>query len=309
MTAIPTKTDAHIRRAELEAVLAYLASRPWPDGVNEARAHYDSLGDPIAQDIQIEPLTIERAGAQLLTPPGCDGERAMLYLHGGGYVFGSPKSHGGLAAELARAARCPVLLLDYRRAPEHPFPAAVEDATAAYHWLLERGFAAPRIAIAGDSAGGGLVLCTLVHGRNRIGGALPLPGAVVCVSPWVDLEATGESYRTREGIDPLVQRKVVNEVTRHYLNGADPRTPTASPIHADLTGFPPLLVQIGEREILYSDAEALANKARALGLDVTFEEWPDMVHVWHLHYPRLSTGREAIERIGQFVREHTGGRA
>lgn len=300
VTGTVTKTSAAVRRAELEAVLAYLAARPWPDGVDEARAHYDALGEPIAEDLWVEPLTIERAGAQLLTPPDCCRERAVLYLHGGGYVFGSLESHGGLVGEIARAARCQVLQLDYRRAPEHPFPAAVEDAAAAYRWLLARGFAAERIAIVGDSAGGGLVLCTLVHCKDQ---GVPLAGAAVCLSPWVDLEATGESYRTRARIDPLVQRKVVDEVTRHYLNGSDPRAPTASPIHADLTGFPPLLIQVGEREILYSDAEALARKARALGLDVTFEEWPDMVHVWHLHYPRLATAREAIARIGRFVRE------
>jgi epsilon-lactone hydrolase len=305
VTRMVTRTHAAVRRAELEGVLAYLESRPWPDGVDEARAHYDSLGDPIAADIQIEPLTLENAGAQLLTPPEHDRDRALLYLHGGGYVFGSLKSHGGMAAEIARAARCQVLQLDYRRAPEHPFPAAVEDATAAYRWLLAAGLAPRKIAIAGDSAGGGLVLCTLVNCKDN---AIPLSGAAVCLSPWVDMEATGKSYQTRESIDPLVQRKVVDEVTQHYLNGQDPRTPTASPIHADLTGFPPLLIQVGEREILYSDSEALANKATALGLDVTFEEWPDMVHVWHLHYPRLSTGREAIDRIGQFVRDKTGGR-
>jgi acetyl esterase/lipase len=305
VTRMVTRTHAAVRRAELESVLAYLESRPWPDGVDAARAHYDSLGDPIAADIQIEPLTIEHAGAQLLTPPEHDRDRALLYLHGGGYVFGSLKSHGGMAAEIARAARCQVLQLDYRRAPEHPFPAAVEDATAGYRWLLAAGLAPRKIAIAGDSAGGGLVLCTLVNCKDN---AIPLSGAAVCLSPWVDMEATGESYQTRESIDPLVQRKVVDEVTQHYLNGQDPRTPTASPIHADLAGFPPLLIQVGEREILYSDSEALANKAKALGLDVTFEEWPDMVHVWHLHYPRLSTGREAIDRIGQFVRDRTGGR-
>jgi epsilon-lactone hydrolase len=301
-----TTTNAALRRAELDAVLSALAARPWPDGLDEARVHYDSLGDPIAPDIQIEPLIIAKAGAQLLTPAGADPARALLYLHGGGYVFGSLKSHGGLAAEIARAARCQVLQLDYRRAPEHPFPAAVEDATAAYRWLLDRGFAAPKLAIAGDSAGGGLVLCTLVACKDL---GVPLAGAAVCLSPWVDMEATGASYRTRESVDPLVQRKVVDEVTQHYLNGQDPRAPTASPIHADLTGFPPLLIQVGEREILYSDSEALATKARALGLDVVFEEWPDMVHVWHLHYPRLATAREAIEQIGQFVRARTGGGA
>lgn len=303
MTGPVSRVPAEGRRAELAAVLAYLEARPWPDGVEAARAHYDALGDPIAADIQIEPLAAVRG--QLLIPPTCEPGRALLYLHGGGYVFGSLVSHGGLAGELARHARCQVLQLDYRRAPEHPFPAAVDDAVAAYRWLLER-FPAAHLAIAGDSAGGGLVLCAMVHARAQ---GLALPGAAVCLSPWVDLEATGESYRTRAHLDPLVQRKVVDEVIGHYLAGADPRQPIASPIHADLTGFPPLLIQVGEREILYSDAAALATKARALALDVTFEEWPDMVHVWHLHYPRLATAREAIDRIAGFVRRHTGGRA
>lgn len=300
-----TRTDAMRNAAELEAVLAYLAERPWPDGFNEARVHYDSLGPPIAPDIGVEQVSIGGVGAQVLTPPACDADRALLYLHGGGYVFGSLRSHAGMVAEVARAARCRVLQLDYRRAPEHPFPAAVEDATAAYQWLLRQGLAPGRIAIAGDSAGGGLTLAMLVAARAQ---GLPLAGAAVCLSPWVDLEATGESYRTRESMDPLVQRKVVDEVTRLYLNGEDPRVPTASPIHADLTGFPPLLIQVGEREILFSDSEALAKKAQALGVDVTFEEWPGMVHVWHLHYPRLTSGREAIERIGRFVIEKTGAR-
>lgn len=300
-----TRIPEAVRRAELAAVLAYLDARPWPDAIAAARAHYDALGDPIASDIQIEAIALGPARGQLLIPPDCEPGRALLYLHGGGYVFGSLVSHGGLAGELARAARCVVLQLDYRRAPEHPFPAAVDDAVTAYRWLLER-FAADQLAVAGDSAGGGLVLCALVHARSQ---GLALPGAAVCLSPWVDLEATGESYQSRAHLDPLVQRKVVDEVIQHYLAGQDPRAPTASPIHADLTGFPPLLIQVGEREILYSDAAALAAKARALALDVTFEEWPDMVHVWHLHYPRLATAREAIARIGSFVRARTGGRA
>ena len=204
-----TKTSAEVRRAELAAVLSYLEARPWPDGVDAARAHYDSLGDPIAPDIRVEPLAIEAAGAQRLVPPEHDPDRALLYLHGGGYVFGSLQSHGGMAAEVARAARCAVLQLDYRRAPEHPYPAAVDDAVAAYRWLLAQGLAPGRIAIAGDSAGGGLVLCMLARCKEL---GVPLAGAAVCLSPWVDMEATGESYRTREAIDPLVQRKVVDEV-------------------------------------------------------------------------------------------------
>lgn len=300
-----TRSNTARNAAEMKELLAYLDARPWPDDFKEARVHYDALGTPLAPDIKAEPLSLDGVGAQILTPPDCDADRALLYLHGGGFVFGSLKSHAGMVGEVARAARCRVLQLDYRRAPEHPYPAAVEDATAAYQWLLRRGFAPGRISIVGDSAGGGLVLAMLVAAQAQ---GLPLAGAAVSISPLVDMEPTGESYRTREHIDPLVQRKVVDQVIRLYLNGKNLRHPTAAPIHADLTGFPPLLIQVGEREILFSDSEALAKKARASGVDVTLEEWPDMVHVWHLHHPRLSSGREAIARIGQFVIEKTGAR-
>jgi monoterpene epsilon-lactone hydrolase len=298
-----TRATVVERRREVDAVLAHLAETPWPDGIVEARIHYDSLGPPIASDIDVKPLAIGTVAAQLLRPPLADDDRALLYLHGGGYVFGSLQSHGGMVAEIARAARCGALQLDYRRAPEHPFPAAVEDARSAYLFLLEDGYRPDRIALVGDSAGGGLVLATLVA-LKQIGAELP--GAAVCISPWVDMLASGESYETRLEIDPLVQRKVVDEVTRLYLNGQDPRTPTASPLYADLAGLPPLMIQVGEREILFSDAKMLAQKAREAGIEVQFEEWSDMFHVWHLHYRSLSDGREAIGRIGKFVLDKTG---
>ncbi|PCE31251.1 alpha/beta hydrolase [Burkholderia ubonensis] len=287
---------------EVDAVLDDLLSVPWPPGVDAARVHYDDLGPPIADDIRIEPIASADVAGQFLTPPLADPARAVIFMHGGGYVFGSLKSHGGLAAEVARAARCRTLQLDYRRAPEHPHPAAVEDACAAYRLLLADGIAPGRIAFVGDSAGGGLVVAALVALRDA---GLPLPGATVCLSPWVDLEATGESYETRKHIDPMVERETVDLVRKLYLNGIDPRTPTASPLFADLTGFPPFLIQVGEREILFSDAERLAAKARASGLDVTFEEWPALYHVWHLQFPVLSAARVAIARIGDFIRQHT----
>jgi monoterpene epsilon-lactone hydrolase len=296
------EAEAAARRCEIAAVLEFLAARPWPDGIAEARAHYDSLGVPVAADIRVEQLFVGGVPARLLTPPDAGREAAVLYLHGGGYVFGSLVSHGGLAGEIARAARARVLQLDYRRAPEHPHPAALEDACAAHRFLLDQGYSPARLAIAGDSAGGGLVVATLVALRDA---AVPLPAAAVCLSPWVDMLTSGESYRTREAIDPLVQRKVVDEVTRLYLDGQDPRAPSASPLYADLRGLPPLLIQVGEREILFSDAEALASKASASGVEVVFEEWPDMVHVWHLHHTRLGEARQAIARLGQFVIDRT----
>jgi acetyl esterase/lipase len=287
---------------EMEALLADLSSRPWPRDVPAAREHYDTWGPPIAADVAVEQIVANGVPAQILTPPEAVGERALVFLHGGGYVYGSLVSHGGMAAEIARAAKCVALQVDYRRAPENPFPAAVEDACAAYRWLLDADYAPENVAFVGDSAGGGLVLTTLVALKDT---GTPLPGAAVCISPWTDLEATGESYRTREAIDPLIEREIVNLVTRLYLNGHDPRVPTASPIHADVSGFPPLLIQVGEREVLFSDADTFAKKAVAAGVDVTFEEWPGMVHVWHLHYPRLTRAREAIARIGQFLLDKT----
>jgi len=227
-----------------------------------------------------------------------------LFLHGGGFVYGSLVSHGGMAAEISRASRCKALQLDYRLAPEYSFPAPIEDACAAYEWLLDTGLAPQKTAIVGDSAGGGLALSTLVALKTK---QRPLPGAVICVSPWVDMEATGESYRTRQSVDPIVDRSIVNLVTRLYLKGQDPKISTASPIRAELAGFPPLLIQVGEREILFSDAEGLARKAGAAGVDVTLEEWQGMIHVWHLYYPILSAGRDAIARIGEFILQNTAG--
>jgi acetyl esterase/lipase len=290
--------DSAVRQREIEAVLADIDAHPWPDDIHAARALYDAMGPPIAPDIATAIVRIGDVRAQILTPPDSDPDRVVLFLHGGGFVYGSLASHGGMAAEIARSSRCRCLQLDYRLAPEHPFPAAVDDACAACEWLAGQPFTPAKTAIVGDSAGGGLVMSTLVALKAA---GRPLPGAAVCISPWVDMQATGESYRTRQAIDPMIDRGVVDLVTRLYLNGQDPTVPTASPIRADLRGMPPLLIQVGEREILFSDAESLARKAEACGIDVTFEEWPGMVHVWHLYYPMLSAGRDAIARIGAFI--------
>jgi epsilon-lactone hydrolase len=287
---------------EIAAVLADIAAHSWPSEVAEARALYDRMGPPIASDIRSESLSIGSTSALLLIPPDCDAGRIVLFLHGGGYTYGSPQSHGGLAAEIARAAECRCLLLDYRLAPEHPFPAAVEDACAACEWILLQGFQSARTGLIGDSAGGGLVLAALVAQREK---SRPFPGACVCLSPWVDLEALGESYHSRAHLDPMIERSLVMFLSNTYMAGKDPRLPTASPIHADFRGFPPMLIQVGEHEVLYSEAQHLADKARAAGVEVIFEEWTRMVHVWHLYYPVLTAGREAITRIGAFVKART----
>jgi epsilon-lactone hydrolase len=291
-------------RRELEAVLADIASTPWPADVAAARLLLDGAGPPIARDIHVERTGVGTVAAQMLTPPDADAGRAVLFLHGGGYVYGSLASHGGMAAEIARHSRCGALQLQYRLAPEHPFPAAIEDACGAYEWLLLAGYAPRNIAFVGDSAGGGLVMAALVTLKDQ---GRPLPGAAVCVSPWVDLQATGESYRERQALDPMIDRPLVDFLAGLYLNGHDPRAAAASPIHADLRGLPPLLIQVGEREVLFSEAARLYANALVGGVDATFEEWPQMVHVWHLYYPTLTAGRQAIARIGAFVRAKTTG--
>jgi acetyl esterase/lipase len=284
--------------AEIEAVLAEIEATPWPDDIAEARRLMDEMAPPLAGDIMAEPVALAGCRGQILIPPDCEKDRAILFLHGGGYVYGSLKSHAGMAGELARAARGKVYQLDYRLAPEHPFPAALQDACAAYGWLRQTGYAAAGIAIVGDSAGGGLVMSTLLALRGR---SEELPDAAVCISPWVDLEATGASFSTRRQLDPMIDRRLVGLLAGIYANGADLRDPLISPIHADLRGLPRLLIQVGEREVLFSEAETLARHARLADIDVTFEEWSDMVHVWHLFFPRLSDGRAAIARAGAFI--------
>ena len=242
--------------------------------------------------------------SEWVAAPEADSTRAMLYLHGGGYVIGSIASHRELAARLSRATSSRVLVIDYRMAPENPFPAAVDDAVAAYRWMLANGFDSARITIAGDSAGGGLTVATLVALRDA---GVPLPALGVCISPWIDMEAIGESMTARAEIDPMVGREGLLDVAKMYLNGADPRSPLAAPLYADLTGLPPLLVQVGTSETLYDDSTRLAERARAAGVDVTFEPWDDMIHIWHFFAPILPEGQQAIERIGEYVRERIGG--
>ena len=232
---------------------------------------------------------------------GDDAPRRVLYLHGGGYVIGSPESHRNLTSRLAKAAGARVLSVDYRLAPEHPFPAAVDDAVAAYRWLLAEGAEPERTAIGGDSAGGGLAIATLVALRDA---GDPLPAAGLCLSPWVDLEGRGESMTARAAQDPMVSRDLLREMAAHYLNGQDPRTPLAAPLHADLTGLPPLLIQVGEAEILYDDATRIGERARAAGVDATVEPWDEMIHVWQVFGGMLPEADEAIERLGEFVRKH-----
>ncbi|MAE96786.1 MAG: alpha/beta hydrolase [Deltaproteobacteria bacterium] len=229
-------------------------------------------------------------------------ERHLLYLHGGGYVLGSPKSHRNLTGRLAARTRARVLAVDYRLAPEHPHPAAVEDATAAYRWLLGEGAEAARTAIGGDSAGGGLTVATLVALRDA---GAPLPAAALCLSPWIDLEGRGESMTARAGQDPIVQKDSLLQMAEAYLAGQDPRTPLAAPLYADLHGLPPILIQVGSAETLLDDATRLGERARAAGVDVTVDAWDEMIHVWQIFGGILPEADEAIDHMADFVAKYT----
>jgi len=255
---------------------------------------------PTPPDVRRETVSAGGVPAEWVTAPGAADERVILYLHGGGYVIGSINTHREMVSRLSRASGARGLVIDYRLAPEHPHPAAVDDALAAYRWLLEQGAEPRRVVVAGDSAGGGLTVATLVAIRDA---GLPLPAGGAPLSPWVDLEGVGESMTTRAAEDPIVQREPLLEMAALYLAGAHARTPLAAPLHADLRGLPPLLIQVGTAETLLDDAARLAEKARAAGVDVTYEPWEEMIHVWQLFAPMLPEGQQAIERIGEWTRK------
>lgn len=292
--------------AEIVALRAKLASRPRSEDYRQRRKDIDLRGLQynLAPDVAVEPVNASGVRAEWTSTPQADRDAAVLYLHGGGFVIGSLDSHRHLASEAGRAARASVLALDYRLAPEHPFPAAVEDCVSGYRFLLSRGYRSGRIALAGDSAGGGLVVSAMIAIRDA---GLPQPACGWCISPWVDLEALGETMSTKAAADPTVQRAGILEMARMYLNGADPRTPLAAPIYAELDGLAPLMIQVGAAETLLDDAIRLAKAAGAADLRVDLQIWPEMIHVWHLFHPELKAGARAIEQAGWFIRMMTAG--
>jgi acetyl esterase/lipase len=290
---------------EITALRAKLASRPRSDDYRQRRRDIDARGLAygVAADVGVEPATANGVRAEWTFTPGDERDAALLYFHGGGYVIGSLDSHRHLVAEAGRTARIAALALDYRLAPEHPFPAAVDDALAGYRFLLARGIRPGRIALAGDSAGGGLVVAAMAAIREA---GLPQPGCGWCISPWVDMEASGETMTSKAAADPTVQRAGILDMARLYMNGADPRSPLASPIYADLEGLAPLLIQVGACETLLDDAVGLAKAAGAADVRVDLQIWPEMIHVWHLFHPELTAGRRALEAGGAFVRGWLG---
>ncbi len=287
--------------SEIDAVRELLRSRPRPTGFAERRERLDAIGStsPVATDIRLEATDANGVAAEWSLAPGSDPSRVLLFFHGGGYCSGSIVSHRGMVTEVGRSARVRTLAVAYRLAPEHPFPAALEDARAAYHFLLDHGIAAPRIVVGGDSAGGGLTLALMTSLRDA---GERLPGCAWLVSPWVDLQMTGASLAEKANVDPLISKPYLEELASAYLAGADPANPLVSPLNADLAGLPPLLVQVGSAETLLDDAVRIAQRAGAADVRINLEIWPHMIHAWHLWAAQLEEGRRAIASAGAFIR-------
>jgi len=256
---------------------------------------------PASEDIISAPIEAGGVAAEWIAAPNAVENCVILYLHGGGYVFGSIDTHRELAFRIAKSAGMRALCIDYRLAPESPFPAALEDAVATYRWLLSTGIKPEHIVIAGDSAGGGLAITTLLALRDA--GEL-LPAAAVCLSPWIDLEAQGESMMTNAETDPIITMEFIQFLTQHYLRTRDLRNPLAAPLYADLTGLPPLLIQTGGAETLLDDAIRIAKRCQIAGVHTELEIWNDMIHVWQLFATVLPEGQKAIDRIGKFIRRY-----
>jgi epsilon-lactone hydrolase len=286
---------------EIDVVRKMLASHPRPTDLAERRKRLDALGAQysLPEDVRVEGVDANGVAAEWTTTPVSDSSRVILFLHGGGYISGSLDSHRHMIAQAGREAQARTLSLGYRLAPEHPFPAALDDALAGYRFLLTSGFPAKRTVVAGESAGGGLAIAMLVSARDA---GLELPACAWLSSPWVDLALSGGSMTTKAAVDPLISKPYLEELATAYLHGADPRTPLASPIHADLSGLPPMLIQVGSSETLLDDSIRLAAVAGAAGVRVTLEIWPDMIHAWHLFYQQVAAGRRALASVGAFIR-------
>jgi epsilon-lactone hydrolase len=270
--------------------------------VEEQRANAEAFADLTTEPDGVTYEDVDAGGipAMWVAPDHAAPDRVLQYVHGGGYVICSMHTHRRMVGHIAKAAGVRALNVDYRLAPEHPHPAAVDDSVAAYRWLLDQGFTPEHLAIAGDSAGGGLTIATLVALRDQ---GVPQPAAAVPISPWVDLEGTGESMTTRAHVDLMVSLEGLKLMADAFLCGQDPRHPLAAPLYADLTGIAPMYIQVGDEEALLDDATRIADRARAVGVDVRLDVFPEMQHVFQMSAGNVPEADEAMERIGAYLRE------
>lgn len=269
--------------------------------VEEIRESFEQIASmvKVPKDAKCEPINAGGVPAEWISVPESIKDRVLLYFHGGGYVAGSINSHREYCVRLARASKTRVLLVGYRLAPEHPFPAALEDAVKAYQWLISSEEILPKnLVIAGESAGGGLTVATLLKLRDD---NVELPIAGVSLSPFMDMAVTGDSLKTKAEIDPLATQEMLEFDAKLYLGGEDSRNPLASPLYADLKGLPPLYIQVGSAEILLDDSIRFVDAAKAAGVDVKFEIWDDMIHMFQMFATMAPEGQDAINKIGEFV--------
>ncbi len=290
--------------SEIDSIRALLGSKPRPVGWAERRQRLDEVGStwPVAPDVECEAVDCDGVPGEWSLVSGSEPSKALLYFHGGGYCSGSIVSHRRLVTEAGRAAGMRTLAIDYRRAPEHPYPAAHEDALTAWHFLRKQGIAAKSIAVGGDSAGGNLTLGLIE--RLRASGE-DLPACAWLLSPWTDLTMSGATLKTRDAVDPLIHTAYLAELADAYAPPPiDRRDPLISPLFANLAGFPSILVQVGSAETLLADATRLAEAAGAADVSVTLEIWPHMIHAWPVWNAALADGRRALASAGQFIRTH-----
>ena len=289
---------------EIDAVRALLGSKPRPVGWAERRQRLDEVGSvwPVADDVTLAGVDLGGVQGEWSIAPSSDASRVLMFFHGGGYCSGSILSHRRMVTEAGRAAGTRTLAVGYRLAPEHRFPAALEDALTAWRSLRKQGFAAEHVAIGGDSAGAGLTVALI---KELCNAREEQPACAWLVSPWTDLTMSGLTLTSKDAIDPLIHKGYLEELADAYLPaGVDRRDPRVSPLYADLGGFPPTLIQVGSAETLLEDATRFAAVAGAADVPVTLEIWPHMIHAWPLWNAQLEPGRRALAHAGAFFREH-----
>jgi monoterpene epsilon-lactone hydrolase len=291
-------------KQQRDAIDAALRAAPFDP--NQSTAEHRKMFDgfalqPYPADVTAAEVTLGGVGGVELTVDGHAPDNTVLYFHGGGYVAGSARTGTHLAAELARRTGGRALSVDYRLAPEHPYPAAVDDGLAAYAGLLESGASPGRVLLAGDSAGGGLAVATLLAARER---GLRQPAAVAVFSPWADVTCSGASMRSKDGTDPLFSYAAMGWYAGRYIPNGDRSAPLASPVFASLEGLPPLLIQVGSHEVLLDDAVRLAANAGRDDVDVTLQVAPEGTHVFQLHFGALDEADEALDEVARFARRH-----
>jgi acetyl esterase/lipase len=287
---------------EIDAIRSLLGSKPRPVGWSERRQRLDEVGAawPVADDVRLEDVDCDGVRGEWSLASGSDTSRVLMFFHGGGYCSGSIVSHRRMVTEAGRAARMRTLAIGYRLAPEHPYPAAHQDALTAWRFLRRQGVPASRIAVGGDSAGGNLTI-TLINGLHAAGE--DLPACAWLVSPWTDLTMSGSTLATKDAVDPLIHKGYLEELAEAYVPGTvDRKDPLISPLFADLHGFPPILIQVGSAETLLADASRFAAAAGAADVEVTLEIWPHMIHAWPLWNAALEDGRRALASAGAFIR-------